>query len=241
MNKLKHCLWDTCSVINVICMEIDDKIYHVNIFGKHRMPDKVFQELISQDRHKIEKSEYYLSDGNYGKIPKDKAKLFFIKIKQPSSGFEIPNNTTDTKALKRTAEMGLNEEDGEYWVIANAISTRPDPYVITDDIKAINKIGMVENSLAILTLPHLICLLIQGGLLRKDVFTEMFNKIYGNYYHKITNKNVKITLDIVFNKMQKTHETTYQTTSSDLHYFRLGSFPNESTLQNSDNNKIFMS
>lgn len=96
--------------------------------------------------------------------------------------------TIDKEAIK--SEYKLNEEDGEFWVIAYAISKAPDKIlVVIDDGPALNSIYIGKEKhqpcFEVWTSIHIIFSLMNRDILTKDIGSKLFHKFYDAFSKKL--------------------------------------------------------
>lgn len=148
MSKASHnsifdeAVWDTTPIIRMTCAELIGYCAYIRGIKKHVYPSKVAQELRRQGLATI----YGQIDRNGNEITaanKYQAIAFLNAIHGGSMLLQsVPDpDISHTDIDRLSEEYRLDERDGEFWVIAYALSKQcQDIVVLIDDVDALNEV-----------------------------------------------------------------------------------------------------
>lgn len=190
-------VWDTTPIMRMFCAELDGRCACLTKVIEHVYPQKVAEEL--HDRNRADILGQF--DRNGRAIEDEQYATAILNAMRGSMIFHIRKHPC-IDIYSVSSQYDLKDTDGEFWVVAYAISKLPDKIlVVMDDGPALNRIhGELETTperqFTLWTSLHIIYRLMKKEqVLTRERGSRLFLEFHENHFRRL-NENTRRSLDI---------------------------------------------
>lgn len=204
MNQVEHdgrfaeAVWDATPMIRMFCAELDGRCACLTNIHEHVYPQKVANELQRRNRADIlghlDRDGEAIVDTEYADT--------IVNVLRGSMVFHVKEHPNiDEHSL--SSQYELNNTDGEFWVIAYAISKAPEKIlVVMDDGPALNGIyralERTPQQFTVWTSLHIIYrLMMKEHVITSKRGIQLFHQFYGTFSRDL-NETVQKELQMMY-------------------------------------------